>query len=32
MNVRELKKTANQVRKNIVTEVYYAKARSQRAS
>ena len=26
MNVRELKKTANQVRKNIVTEVYYAKA------
>ena len=26
MNVRELKKVANQVRKNIVTEVYYAKA------
>ena len=26
MNVQELKKTANQVRKNIVTEVYYAKA------
>ena len=26
MNVQELKKTANQVRKNIVTAVYYAKA------
>ena len=26
MNVQELKKIANQVRKNIVTEVYYAKA------
>ena len=26
MNIQELKKTANQVRKNIVTEVYYAKA------
>ena len=26
MNVKELKKTANQVRKNIVTAVYYAKA------
>ena len=26
MNVQELKKTANQVRKNIITEVYYAKA------
>ena len=26
MNIRELKKTANQVRKNIVTAVYYAKA------
>ena len=26
MNVQELKKVANQVRKNIVTEVFYAKA------
>ena len=26
MNVQELKKTANQVRKNIITEVFYAKA------
>lgn len=26
MTIQELKKTANQVRKNIVTEVYYAKA------
>ena len=26
MNVQELKKTANQVRKNIITEVYHAKA------
>ena len=26
MNVQELKRTANQVRKNIVTAVYYAKA------
>ena len=26
MNVQELKKTANQVRRNIITEVYYAKA------
>ena len=26
MNIKELKKTANQVRKNIVTAVYYAKA------
>ena len=26
MNIQELKKTANQVRKNIVTAVYYAKA------
>ena len=26
MNVQELKKTANQVRKNIVTAVYYDKA------
>ena len=26
MTIRELKKTANQVRRNIITEVYYAKA------
>ena len=26
MNVQELKRTANQVRKNIITAVYYAKA------
>ena len=26
MNIQELKKTANQVRKNIITEVFYAKA------
>ena len=26
MNIQELKKTANQVRKNIITAVYYAKA------
>ena len=32
MNVQELKKTANQVRKNIVTAVYYAKAGHQGGS